>query len=181
MKIYTRTGDQGDTGLFGGGRVSKTDARIGTCGTIDEFNATLGLARAAGLPSQLDEILLLLQNRMFDLGAEITSPDAESRETELLQQTDVNNLEGLIDSIDERLPTLSFFILPGGTQAAATLHLARCVCRRAERELVALSQQVPVREIVLSYVNRVSDLLFVMARAANAEAGVDDVRWEKLH
>lgn len=180
MKIYTRAGDQGSTALFGGAKVAKCDVRISAYGTIDELNAVLGLARAGDVPPQIDRVLLQLQNQLFDLGAELASPQAEDRGTERIQEDNVLALEKLIDTFEEDLPVLTSFILPGGSQTAATLHLARCVCRRAEREIVALSQEASLRETVLKYVNRVSDLLFVLARAANASAGVSDVAWTRL-
>ncbi len=179
MKIYTRAGDQGTTALFGGGKVAKCEIRICAYGTLDELNAVLGVARAADLPSQIDGALFQLQNQLFDLGAELASPKSKERATEFIQEEDVNSLEKLIDSFEEGLPALTSFILPGGCPTAATLHLARCVCRRAEREIVALSHEATVREMVLKYVNRTSDLLFVLARSANAAAGVDDVPWKR--
>jgi len=179
MKIYTYTGDQGSTSLFGGGRVAKCDLRICACGTVDELNAALGVARSMGGAPRVDDILRLLQNRMFDLGAELASPEAKDRGTQFLQDADVAELESFIDSLEEGLPELKAFVLPGGSQAASFLHLSRSVCRRAEREMVALAQVAPLRDTLLKYVNRVSDLLFVLARTANAEAGVDDVPWEK--
>ena len=179
MKIYTRTGDQGSTSLFGGGRVAKCDVRICSYGTIDELNAVLGVARSKGVAPRIDEVLHLLQNQMFALGAELANPSTDERAGQLLQEADVEDLESLIDSLEESLPELKSFILPGGCQAAAILHLARCICRRAEREIVSLSQDTSVRKTVLKYVNRTSDLLFVLARAANAEEGVGDVPWEQ--
>jgi len=179
MKIYTRTGDQGTTGLIGGSKVSKCEVRIGAYGTVDELNAVLGIARAGVVTQQIDQILAQLQNQLFDLGAELANPQTDDQGTELLQGEHVTALEKQIDSFEENLPNLSAFILPGGCSTAATLHLARCVCRRAERDIVALSQEASVRDIVLKYINRVSDLLFVLARAANASAGVSDVPWEK--
>ena len=179
MKIYTRTGDEGTTGLLGGGRVSKSDRRLNAYGTIDELNAVLGVVRAAGVSSRCDEILLNLQSQMFHLGAELATPQPAHSATEVLQNEIITELEAGIDTLEKGLPPLQAFILPGGSPAAAALHLARCVCRRAEREIVALSEQTQVRPLVLKYVNRVSDLLFVLARTANAEAGVGDTEWEK--
>jgi len=179
MKIYTRTGDDGTTGLFGGGRVSKSDLRLCAYGAIDELNAVLGVARAAEVSARCDKILLTLQNQMFDLGAELATPDPAKHGAELLTDGAVGQLEAWIDSLEADLAPLKAFILPGGAPAAAALHLARCVCRRAEREIVALSETAPVRPLVLKYVNRVSDLLFVLARTANVEAGVADVEWKK--
>lgn len=180
MKIYTRTGDHGTSSLFGNQRVSKTDLRLNAFGTIDELNSVLGIARAKGLPARCDEIVLRLQNQLFDLGAEIASVDAARQGTESLTAAEVADQEARIDELDRDLPPLTAFVLPGGTEAAATLHLARCVCRRAEREIVALSQQVEVREVVLQFMNRTSDLLFVMARATNAAAGGEDQLWSKV-
>lgn len=184
MKIYTRTGDQGSTSLFGNERVSKYDLRISTIGAVDELNAVLGLARAEGLSPRCDEVVLRLQNQLFDLGAELATPDPGARGTDILQAEDIVEQEAIIDELEQGLAPLTAFILPGGTKAASTLHLARCVCRRAEREIVALSNlpgaaDVPIRETVLEFINRTSDLLFVLARTANAEAGTADVPWTK--
>lgn len=179
MKIYTRTGDQGSTSLFGNQRVPKCDLRIRAYGTIDELNAVLGIARAQRLPAQLDTVIQRLQNQLFDLGAELASPDPEKHSTDFLQEAVIAEQEAWMDAFEQQLPPLNNFILSGGTQAAATLHLARCVCRRAEREIVELSQTAAVRDLALKYVNRTSDLLFMVARMANAEAGVVDVVWEK--
>jgi len=181
MKIYTRTGDQGETGLFGNERVSKCDPRIGAYGTIDELNAVLGLARSEGLPARCDEIVSRLQNQCFDLGAELATPDPVARGTAILEPADIAEQEEFIDELEQLVPPLRAFILPGGTKAAATLHVARCVCRRAEREIVQFRQQAPVREIVLEFMNRTGDLLFVLARAANAAEGTEDVPWTKSH
>jgi len=159
--------------------VAKCDLRICACGAVDELNAALGAARSMGGSPRVDDILKLLQNRMFDLGAELASPEAKDRGTQFLQDADVAELESFIDSLEEGLPELKAFILPGGSPAASFLHLSRSVCRRAEREMVALAQVAPLRDTLLKYVNRASDLLFVLARTANAEARVNDVPWEK--
>jgi cob(I)alamin adenosyltransferase len=179
MKIYTRTGDDGTTGLFGGGRVAKDDPRIAAYGTIDELNASLGASRAAGLPPALDEAVARMQHELFALGAELATVDAAAHGVATLSPDSVARLERLIDELEEQLPKLRVFILPGGSPGGAALHVARCVCRRAERELFALGRVTPVRPTVLQYVNRVSDALFVMARFANAAAGVGDSPWEK--
>ncbi len=179
MKIYTRTGDLGMTSLFGNEQVPKSDPRLAAYGTIDELNAVLGLARAEGLGQRADKILSKLQNQLFDLGAELATPDPEHRGTALIQVADVTEQEAIIDELEKDLSPLTAFILPGGTRAAATLHLARCVCRRAEREIVALAEQTPIRELLIKYVNRTSDLLFVLARVVNAEVGVADKPWSK--
>ena len=159
--------------------MAKCDVRICAYGTIDEVNAILGMARSLGIAPRFDHILQLLQHQMFELGAELASPQADDQATQFLQEEDVVQLESLIDSLEETLPELKSFILPGGSQAAAILHLARCLYRRAEREIVALSREAPVRPAVLKYVNRVSDLLFVLARSLNAEEGVGDVPWKQ--
>jgi cob(I)alamin adenosyltransferase len=181
MKIYTKTGDAGMTGLFGGGRVSKADVRVCAYGEIDELNTTLGLVRAASGAELFDELLGSIQNSLFDIGAELaTSPGRESAAGEgALTEGAVTYLEEAIDRYQASLPELKVFILPGGTEAAARLHLARAVCRRAERAVVHLADIAVVRTPLLVYVNRLSDLLFVLARAANADAGVADIPWRK--
>lgn len=188
MKIYTKTGDSGETGLFGGGRVPKDHARIGAYGTIDELNATIGVARAEAarvdwhdneVREGVDAILREVQNRLFDLGAELATPEPDKLGTNLLGQAHVESLEQAIDTHEAALPPLKQFVLPGGSAAAAQLHLARCVCRRAERRMVTLAAETSVRELPLIYVNRLSDLLFVLARAANQASGVGDTPWTK--
>ena len=179
MKIYTRTGDQGSTSLFGNQRVRKCDLRLGAFGTVDELNAVLGLARADGLPERCDQIVARLQNQLFDLGAELATPDASDRGTEILQEEDVAQQEAIIDDLEACLTPLNAFILPGGVKGAATLHLARCVCRRAERDIVALTHETAIRDTVLQFINRTSDLLFVLARTVNAAAGAGDVPWSR--
>lgn len=184
MKIYTRTGDDGVTGLFGGGRVSKHDARIEAFGAVDELNAVVGVARAELAAADwecegLDALLDAVQHHLFDLGAELATRDPQEQGTAMLGERHVKLLEEEIDRLDARLEPLKQFILPGGARAAAQLHLARCVCRRAERLIVALARRESVRDLTVIYVNRLSDLLFVAARAANQAAGVGDVPWNK--
>lgn len=188
MKIYTKTGDEGETGLFGGGRVRKDHPRLAAYGTFDELNASLGvaraeLARAEGLSAddraRLDFLLLAAQNRLFDLGAEVATPEAATRGLERIGDRDVEAIELAIDDEEGRLTPLTRFILPGGSAVAAQLHVARCVCRRAERELVALAVSTPVRPVAVRYLNRLSDLLFVAARGANRGVGAPDVPWEQ--
>lgn len=188
MKIYTKTGDAGETGLFGGGRVRKDHPRIAAYGTLDELNAVLGVARAeiarsadleSNIVTALDALLGTIQNRLFDLGAELAAPQSEAKGAQRIQQNHVEVLEQAIDQYESGLPPLRQFILPGGTAVAAQLHVARCVCRRAEREIVSLAAEHPLRDLPVRYVNRLSDLLFVLARAANHEAGGADVPWEK--
>jgi len=179
MKIYTKTGDRGDTGLFGGGRVSKASLRVDTYGEVDELNSVVGLVRTEPFDKQIDELFATVQSRLFDLGAELaTSPDSK---VELgiagVTEADVEALERVIDKAETELAPLRTFVLPGGSKAAAYLHLARTVCRRAERRLVALAECEPVRPECIRYVNRLSDTLFVLARLANHRAGVADVPW----
>jgi cob(I)alamin adenosyltransferase len=182
-RIYTRGGDAGETSLGDGRRVSKAALRIGAYGTVDELGAVLGLARTHPLPDAMDEWLGRIQNDLFDLGADLCVPEDEradrqsSRErTRLRVQPDqVAWLEARCDEVNERLPPLTSFVLAGGTPAAALLHLARTVCRRAERETVALAASEPVGASALQYLNRLSDLLFLLARAANPPGG--EVLW----
>jgi cob(I)alamin adenosyltransferase len=179
-KITTRTGDDGSTALGFGGRVAKDDARIAAYGTVDELNSALGAARAAGLPAQLDPLLAALQNDLFHLGSDLCVPEAEkaAHPVPRIEPRHLAELDAAIDEWNGRLPPLDNFVLPGGTAAAAALHVARTVCRRAERELVALARREPVGEHALPYLNRLSDLLFVLARAANALAGRAEPTWD---
>jgi cob(I)alamin adenosyltransferase len=179
MKIYTRTGDDGTTGLFGGGRVRKDDSRVEAYGTVDEANAAIGVARVAGLPPSVDAPLAIVQEDLFTLGAELACvPGKEaSMKMRLLDATDAARLEQAIDAAEEGLPPLSSFVLPGGTAGAASLHLARTITRRAERATLAAADEAPIRNELVIYLNRLSDLLFVLARRANHEAGQPDVPW----
>lgn len=179
MKIYTRTGDDGTTGLFGGARVDKNDPRVEAYGTVDEANASIGVARAAGVPDAIDAVLERVQADLFVLGAELASvPGSEGRlKLELVSEADALRLESAIDDAEQGLPALDSFVLPGGCPAAAELHQARTIARRAERQVLALRASSPVREALVVYLNRLSDLLFVLARKANQEAGVADVPW----
>jgi cob(I)alamin adenosyltransferase len=178
MKIYTKTGDDGTTGLIGGERVRKSDARLDCYGTIDELNAGLGLA-AVNADPELATLLRDVQNDLFVIGSHLATPDESPHKAALppLDDQMVHRLEMQIDTADAALPPLRNFILPGGTEAAARLHLARTICRRAERLLVKYAQDRPIPAIVITYVNRLSDWLFVQARRANAAVGVADVPW----
>jgi cob(I)alamin adenosyltransferase len=179
MKIYTRTGDDGTTGLFGGGRRSKADLRVEAYGTVDEANAVIGVARASGLPLDLETVLADVQRDLFTLGAELgCEPDAESKlKMALIGTADAERLERAIDAAEVGLAPLKSFVLPGGSAGAAALHVARCVARRAERLVIALSAENKVRKEIIVYLNRLSDLLFTYARRANHVAGVPDVPW----
>jgi cob(I)alamin adenosyltransferase len=181
MKIYTRTGDRGDTGLFGGGRVSKTHPRVEAYGDVDELNATLGLARAIEVLPRVDEVLVPLQRDLFAIGALLATPDREKMKSHLdkarIDDRRIAELESAIDDCDRELEPLKSFILPGGTPKAAALHVARTVCRRAERRVIALGADEQIPPIVVIYLNRLSDLLFTLARLANRRAGAGEVTW----
>jgi cob(I)alamin adenosyltransferase len=175
-KIYTRGGDAGETSLGDGARVSKLDARITAFGTVDEVNAALGVVLAGDTPAELRELLERVQNELFDLGADLSVPmDHEARLRVTQQQVDA--LERDCDRFNTDLPELKSFVLPGGTESAAQLHVARAVCRRAEREAIAAAASVTVNPLALVYLNRLSDLLFILARAANAADGRDEPLW----
>jgi cob(I)alamin adenosyltransferase len=183
-KIYTGTGDQGETGLFGGRRVRKDDVRVVAYGTIDELNAVLGAARAAlapiePTPTEIDLFVSRVQHQLFNLGAELATPQPAQHGTNLVSDADVTWLEECIDAWEQDLEPLKTFILPGGSPAAAQLHWARTVSRRAERLVVSLAAIDSIRGEVLRYVNRLSDALFVAARTANRLAGVADVAWRR--
>jgi cob(I)alamin adenosyltransferase len=178
MKIYTKTGDDGTTGLFGGGRVKKASLRVDAYGTVDELNASIGLARATGLGAFTDQVLARVQVDLFTLGAELACvPGKEGKlSLALLGDADAALLEQAIDDGEAKLSPLTSFILPGGSRQAAALHFARTVCRRAERAVLAIDDATPRGALVI-YLNRLSDLLFVLARVANVETGVSDVPW----
>ena len=181
MKIYTKTGDDGSTGLIGGSRVYKSDRRIDCYGTVDELNAALGLA-AVTIDPTLRPLLLTVQNDLFIIGSHLAAPDGripENSNWPCLDEAMITRLEMQIDTAEAQLPALRQFILPGGCETAARLHLARTVCRRAERLLVDFSMDRPVPSIVLTYLNRLSDWLFVYARLSNQLAEIPDVPWEK--
>lgn len=182
-RIYTRTGDSGETGLFGGGRVSKHDLRVEAYGTVDELNAVLGVARTACERDiqlrELDKFVMRVQHQLFNLGAELATPQPVAHGTNLVSDADVAWLEKSIDAWEQSLAPLKTFILPGGSAAAADLHWARTVCRRAERLVVELEEREPIRGEVLRYVNRLSDALFVAARTANHALAVEDVPWQQ--
>ena len=178
MKIYTKTGDRGETGLFGGPRVRKDDPRVEAYGDVDELNAFIGLVRCEPLGERIGPLLAAIQNELFDLGAELASPEPERMGTKRVAAEQIARLELAIDEHEAGLTPLAAFILPGGVRAAALLHVARTVCRRAERRVVALSRQETISYDVIVYLNRLSDLLFVLARAANHAAGCGDVPWQ---
>jgi cob(I)alamin adenosyltransferase len=178
VKIYTRTGDSGETSLFDNSRVSKADARVDAYGEVDELNAALGVARSAALDPDIDEALVRIQRDLFAVGAQLADPSDRlaSRVTKaFVSDDDVARLEQLIDRLEQEVPPLTRFILAGGTPAGAMLHLARTVCRRAERRVVALTPQPDA--LLIRYMNRLSDLLFVVARVVNHRARQPETEW----
>ncbi|NOK04983.1 MULTISPECIES: cob(I)yrinic acid a,c-diamide adenosyltransferase [Myxococcus] len=179
MKLYTKTGDAGETGLFGGGRVSKDDVRVDAYGEVDELNATLGLVRSFDGPTDVDALLHRLQDQLFTVGAVLATPEGTKASAHIpeLKPEWAEDMERAIDGFEAELPPMTHFILPGGTQAASALHLARTVCRRAERRTVPLLREGKIPQAVVVYLNRLSDLLFVLARVVNHRASVEDVKW----
>lgn len=179
-RIYTKTGDEGMTGLGGGRRVAKDSPRVRAYGTVDELNSAIGVALALGLTDRLTNELGSIQNELFDLGSDLCWPEDDERRARIptVQPKHVRRLERLIDELNEVVGPLANFLLPGGAPGAAQLHVARTVCRRAERDAITLSHEEPVGELVLPYLNRLSDALFVMARYENHARGVDEPLWQ---
>src|SRR4249920_889261 len=174
-KIYTRGGDKGETSLGDGSRVSKLDPRVRAYGAVDELNALIGLALAGELPDSFRDPLEQIQNALFDLGADLSVPYADDDGRLRIEQRQIDELERLCDRFNADLPELKSFVLPGGTEAAARLHVARTVCRRAERDVLAAAAEMSIDPLAPAYLNRLSDLLFILARAANA--GGDEPLW----
>jgi len=185
MKVYTKTGDKGTTALFGGTRVPKDHIRIESYGTVDELNSHIGLIRDQEISAHYKEILIEVQDRLFTIGAILATPpdkemmkNGELRLKKLgIQEDDIELLEKEIDAMEDTLPQMTHFVLPGGHTTVSYCHIARCVCRRAERLAVHLSHNEPVAEIALKYLNRLSDYLFVLARKLSAELNADEVTW----
>ncbi|MEO5971354.1 MAG: cob(I)yrinic acid a,c-diamide adenosyltransferase [Bdellovibrionia bacterium] len=178
MKIYTKKGDAGETSLYGGLRVPKDDLRIRTYGTFDELNAILGMVLAEpALAEEISTRLLRIQGELFQLGAELATPRGKSIGSQLIQDPQVESMEREIDQMEAKLKPLKTFILPGGVRASALVHLARTVSRRAERDMISLNRAESLRPVVLQYVNRLSDYLFVSARYLNYLAGNSDIPW----
>jgi cob(I)alamin adenosyltransferase len=181
MTIYTRTGDEGQTGLFGGGRVPKDHPRVAAYGDVDELNSALGVARSTPPAEWFDPELEAIQRDLFALGGHLATPDPDKVRAALakaeLSMARVEVFERAMDAADQELPVLRAFVLPGGTPKAAALHLARTICRRTERSLVSLGREAAIPELFLIYLNRLSDYLFTLARLANHRAGVGDVTW----
>ncbi len=181
MKIYTKTGDAGTTGLFGGARVTKDDIRVEAYGDVDELNAVIGMARAVEMMPRIDEVLVPVQRDLFAIGALLATPDLQKMAQHLdkarIDDRRITELELAIDDGESELEPLRAFILPGGTPKAAALHVARTVCRRAERHVVRLQHDVELPPLAIIYLNRLSDLLFTLARLANRRAGAGEVTW----
>jgi cob(I)alamin adenosyltransferase len=175
-RIYTRGGDAGETSLGDGSRVSKLDCRVGAFGAVDELNAQLGVVLAGDLPDDFRPVLERIQNELFDVGADLSVPYGVGDGRLRVTQDRIDELERECDSFNTALPELKSFVLPGGTEAAARLHVARTVCRRAERDALAASRELELNPLVLVYLNRLSDLLFILARAANA--GREEPLWK---
>ncbi len=180
MKIYTKTGDAGETALFGGGRVRKDDARVEAYGAVDEINAAVGVARTLVEDPELDGELARVQDQLFAVGADLATPPGVKARSVVppIEPAWIQQLEQAIDRWDAEVPKLTHFVLPGGSHAAAALHLARCVCRRTERRAVALHRHTAIDLQILVYLNRLSDFLFVAARLANHRAGIAETIWE---
>lgn len=178
MKIYTKKGDKGTTSLFGGASIGKNSLRIKAYGTVDELNSILGIVLTYSLSERGEAILRELQNQLFVLGADLATLPSKKTKIDRIGSKEITQLENWIDELDEQLPALTAFILPGGAPAGATLHQARTVCRRAERHTVALKLENPVSDDIIIYLNRLSDLLFVMARFENREAGETETQWK---
>ena len=185
MKLYTRSGDDGSTGLFGGGRVAKDHPRVTAYGTVDETNATIGLAMSAlpakddGFLGRMHAMLHLCQSRLFDIGADLATPEGTAHEEKTVRLPDaaVAEMENFIDEVESGNVPMTTFVLPGGSEVAARLHMARTVARRAERKIVELAHTETVSSNVVAWVNRLSDLLFAMARRANRELQIEDIPW----
>ncbi len=181
MKIYTKTGDEGSTGLFGGERVGKDNIRVEAYGDVDELNAVIGMARSVEMMPRIDEVLVPIQRDLFAIGALLATPDRDKMAQHLqkarIDEGRIGELERAIDEGEAELEPLTAFIIPGGTPKAAALHVARTVCRRAERHVVRLQHEVELPPLAVIYLNRLSDLLFTLARVANRRAGAGEVTW----
>ncbi|HPN38569.1 MAG TPA: cob(I)yrinic acid a,c-diamide adenosyltransferase [Melioribacteraceae bacterium] len=179
MKIYTKTGDKGETSLFGGQRVWKDDLRIESYGTVDELNSLIGLTLTETVYEEIQEVLKRIQNKLFTVGADLATPDDKKIRIDRVSKSFIDESEKDIDYFNSKVPELREFILPGGTKSAALLHVCRTVCRRAERNVIALNKSVAINENILVYLNRLSDLFFVLARFDNYVNGTPDIKWNK--
>ena len=182
FKIYTKTGDDGSTGLVGGTRVKKYDVRLEAYGTVDELNAVIGVIRSYNLPENVAEILVEIQNKLFNIGSRLATDEKGEEFTQKLSITEkhISFLEKAIDEMEEELPELTHFILPGGDLAAAQCHVARTVCRRAERRILEFAENEKVQTEILKYINRLSDYLFVLARKLSASSGIEEKPWKQF-
>jgi cob(I)alamin adenosyltransferase len=179
MKIYTKTGDKGQTSLLGGTRISKSHPRIEAYGTIDELNSYIGLVRDQEVNENRRDLLKEIQDRLFTIGSHLAAdPDRNTKKVPDLLPTDIELLEHEMDKMDSELPELRFFVLPGGHQSVSFCHLARTVCRRAERLVIAFSEEVLVEEMIIKYLNRLSDYLFVLSRKMAHELGAEEISWK---
>ena len=178
MKIYTKTGDTGETSLFGGGRVSKYSARIEAYGTVDELNSTIGYARSQQLNVDSDKKLEIIQNDLFVIGADLATPPETKATIKRIESEQITQLESWIDEMEKDLTPLGYFILPGGAAGASALHISRTVCRRAERCVINAMETETISNLVVIYLNRLSDFLFVMSRYENSKAGVNEIHWK---
>lgn len=185
MKVYTKTGDKGTTALFGGDRVPKDHIRIESYGTIDELNSYIGLVRDQNIEPHYKDVLIRVQDRLFTVGAILATPSEKERlkngkprlAIPLIRESDIEDLENEIDSMEAQLQPMTHFVLPGGHQTVSFCHIARCVCRRSERLAVHLSHNEPIDEFVIKYLNRLSDYLFVLARKLSADLKAEEVQW----
>lgn len=179
MKIYTKTGDKGMTSLIGGKRVPKNSARLESYGTIDELNSYLGMIRSFQIDLQVVEELVIIQSRLFDIGGNLaTDPEQTEIKVRLgVKENDIDLLEKAIDRMDAEVPPMKYFVLPGGNQVVSFCHMARTVCRRAERRILDLSEETIVDELVLRYINRLSDYLFILSRKLAFDGGLEEMKW----
>ncbi|MEX0929915.1 MAG: cob(I)yrinic acid a,c-diamide adenosyltransferase [Balneolales bacterium] len=178
MKIYTKTGDTGETSLYGGQRVAKTNIRIEACGQVDELNSSIGLARSLGLRDEVGSLLHRIQNGLFVLGADLATPPSKKTKAERITASQIDFLEKSIDAFQGELEPLTYFILPGGSPGAAALHLSRTICRRAERFCIRCAETEDISNEAVIYLNRLSDLLFVLTRLENKHAGIRESKWK---
>ena len=178
MKIYTKTGDDGTTGLIGNKRVKKSNPRIASYGVVDELNASIGIVLSSKLGKDISILLTKIQNDLFVVGADLANPDLKNKSNRVTSEMTIY-LEKEIDRLEEKLDPITFFILPGGDLIASQIHLARAICRRAETNMVSLSQVETINNLCLIYMNRLSDLLFVVARTINKRKKISDVAWKK--
>lgn len=177
MKIYTKTGDKGTTGLFGGDRVSKDNSRIEAYGTVDELNSAIGYLSSKVKDADIEAFLSVIQKKLFTVGSQLATPDSKKLSVKAISDTDINDVESQIDYLESFVEPLQTFILPGGHESSAYCQLVRTICRRAERRVVSLSQQTDVAYEIMHYLNRLSDYLFVLARVLNKQQGIADIPW----